>query len=288
MTSSMTAFARSEARTGEGTLVWELRTVNHRYLDVNLRLPEELRFLEPRCRERIQSRLGRGRCDAFLKFEHADSATLGVDIDREGARALSELFGELALIFPEAPKPRLSEILAWPGVLDERGIDVEKLGDAAMASLERALEELVETRRREGAKLRQMIVERIQAARREVANLRKQLPAINRSLRERWQKRLAELEGELDATRLHQELTLLLTRSDASEEIDRLETHLDEVQRVLESEGTTGRRLDFLMQELNREANTLGSKSADTRSTAAAVELKVLVDQMREQVQNIE
>lgn len=288
MTSSMTAFARAEAQPTEGMLVWELRTVNHRYLDINLRLPEELRFLEPRCRELIQSRLGRGRCDGFLKFERARAEPRALDLDREAARALTDLLGELATLFPEAHQPRLSEILAWPGVLAERGVDTQRLGETAMRTLDEALGELVATRCREGAKLGQMIEKRIGAARIEVKTLREQLPAINQALRERWQKRLAELEGELDPTRLHQEIALLLNKSDASEEIDRLETHLDEVQRVLQSGKSIGRRLDFLMQELNREANTLGSKSADTRSTAASVELKVLIDQMREQIQNIE
>ncbi|MEA3291244.1 MAG: YicC/YloC family endoribonuclease [Pseudomonadota bacterium] len=288
MTSSMTAFARAEAQPAEGMLVWELRTVNHRYLDINLRLPEELRFLEPRCRELIQSRLGRGRCDGFLKFERARTEPQALDLNHETARALADLLGELATLFPEAHEPRLSEILAWPGMLAERSVDREQLGETAMQALNEALGELVATRHREGVKLGQMIEKRIDASRAEVKTLRGQLPAINQALRERWQNRLAEMEGELDPARLHQEIALLLNKSDASEEIDRLEAHLDEVQRVLRSGKAIGRRLDFLMQELNREANTLGSKSVDTHSTAASVELKVLIDQMREQVQNIE
>ncbi|MEM7195011.1 MAG: YicC/YloC family endoribonuclease [Pseudomonadota bacterium] len=287
MTHSMTGFARRDAQSDTGALTWEIRSVNHKYLDIHLRLPEELRELESGCRELIGKHLNRGRIDAQLKFDRTlTGETVSVDLD--SLNAVRDSLKQIEILAPGLDPCRSIDILKWPGVMRETPINMEELQKVTISTLDTTLSGLVSQRQREGQRMEDAIRERVAGCRSLVADLKAQLPDIEYSIQARWQDRLAQLNAEIDEARLHQELAILLTRTDISEELDRLNSHFDEVAAILDSEKPAGRRLDFLMQELNREANTLGSKSADARNTRTSMELKVLIDQMREQVQNIE
>ncbi|MEN0107762.1 MAG: YicC/YloC family endoribonuclease [Pseudomonas sp.] len=287
MVHSMTAFARVERATANGTLSWELRSVNHRYLEPHLRLPESFRDLEGGVREALRQGLSRGKVECTLRYtEETTGKPLQVDRDR-AAQLVAAAESVAALIKSPAPLNPL-EVLAWPGVLVADAADPQALNSAALALFNDALGELKAGRGREGAELAKLLNERLDNIGEEVANLRELVPQMLAGQRQRILDRTAEMQAELDPHRLEQELVLLAQKSDVAEELDRLVTHVSEVRRVLKAGGAAGRRLDFLMQELNREANTLGSKAFDTRSTQAAVNLKVLIEQMREQVQNIE
>ena len=268
--------------------MWEVRSVNHRYLDVHLKLPDELRSGEPLFREKVNDRLGRGRIDAALKFEPAHGVGLLSDVNKQALEALGKALDDVRAIIPHSGKVNPCDVLRWPGVLEQPATDFDSLSASAADLLGQALDDLTATRQREGQRLSALIGQRVDGARNIVTDLRAALPEIEQDMKSRWHRRLSELGDEVDAARIAQEQALLLTRADVSEEIDRLDTHLDEVQRIIHGDKPAGRRLDFLMQELNREANTLGSKAADLRNTSASVDLKVLIDQMREQVQNIE
>jgi uncharacterized protein (TIGR00255 family) len=285
MIRSMTAYASAEATTSVGALTCELRTVNHRYLELSPRLPEELRVFESALRERIAARLSRGKVDVTVR--RGDSRGESLQVDPAMVGRLSELALDLEARFPRM-RIEFTELLRFPGVLQHAQIDQEAQQAALMDVLDRALEVLTATREREGAKLGDILRERLDAIERIVADVRGWMPEIRTALRARLESRLADLKQPVDPGRLEQELVLQVTRSDVDEELDRLSTHIAETRRVLGLKEPVGRRLDFLMQEFNREANTLGSKSVDARSTNAAVELKVLIEQMREQVQNIE
>jgi uncharacterized protein (TIGR00255 family) len=284
----MTAFSRRHCDFAEGRLVWEIRSVNHRYLDVHLKLPDDLRSVEPSCREKINDRLGRGRIDAALRFEAVASADQSTEVNVQALEALSRAIDTVVDKIPRSRKVDPCDVLQWPGVLEQSSADFESLAVSALELLSESLDDLVASRQREGARLAEMIRQRIDAAREVLSNLRLELPVIELDMKARWQRRLLELGDDVDAARIAQEQAILLTRADVSEELDRLDTHLTEVERILNGGKSVGRRLDFLMQELNREANTLGSKANDLRNTNASVDLKVLIDQMREQVQNIE
>ncbi|WP_374439452.1 YicC/YloC family endoribonuclease [Pseudomonas panipatensis] len=287
MVHSMTAFARIERVGTNGTLSWELRSVNHRYLEPNLRLPETFRDLEGAVREGLRQGLSRGKVECTLRFIE-DTAGKPLQVDRErAAQLVAAAEGVAALIKQPAPLDPLA-VLAWPGVLVGDAADPQALNADAMAAFGQALEELKAGRAREGAELARIINERLDAMQDEVTQLRELVPQMLGNQRQKILDRFAELKLEADPQRLEQELVLLAQKSDVAEELDRLSTHIAEVRRVLKAGGAAGRRLDFLMQELNREANTLGSKAFDPRSTQAAVNLKVLIEQMREQVQNIE
>ncbi len=286
MIRSMTAYASAEASGPAGSLSCELRTVNHRYLELSLRLPDELRSAEPALRERVAARLSRGKLDISVRrLGESRGGSLQVD------HTLLGRLSELALDF-DARFPRLhvefAELLRFPGVLQQAEADPEAQQAALFEVLDRALDALTATREREGAKLGEILREKLDAIERIVAEVRGWMPQIRTALRARLETRLADLKQPVEPGRLEQELVLQITRADVDEELDRLSTHIGETRRVLGLKEPVGRRLDFLMQEFNREANTLGSKSVDPRSTNAAVELKVLIEQMREQVQNIE
>ncbi len=288
MPRSMTAFNRVE-RTGDwGRLSWETRSVNHRYLDVHPRIPEELRQLEPLVRERLGKRLSRGKVECSLRFEPA-VAVSDVTVNWAYAEKLIDagkaLQGKLGLA---ATSMDPLDLLRMPGVLAEPTRDMEPVSAAAMELLDECLDGFVDAREREGVRLAALVRERSENLLRTTETLRMELPAIRQRQRERLEQRLAELEQPVDPGRLEQELVYVAQRMDVDEELDRLVTHIGEVQRVLERGEPVGRRLDFLMQELNREANTLGSKSAALESTSAAVDMKVLIEQMREQIQNLE
>lgn len=285
---SMTAFARRDTGTPWGTLVWELRSVNHRFLEMTVRLPDELRMLEAQVRTLVSSRLTRGKVDCGLRFQPKDLATGEFELSEPMIQRILEVAGKVGKAATEISPVRVIDILRWPGVLKTAEADVEALGQQALRLLSSALEELVETRAREGSRMQAIIEQRLGAAREITLGVREALPDVRQGFRQRLEERLAEVRQELDPTRLEQEMVVFAQKTDVEEELDRLETHLGETHRVLGSTGQIGRRLDFLMQEMNREANTLASKSADLKVTNGAIELKVLIEQMREQVQNIE
>ena len=287
MVHSMTAFARSERAGAYGTLSWELRSVNHRYLEPHLRLPETFRDLEGPVREALRQSLSRGKVECTLRFTEAGSGQ-ALQVDRARAAQLITAAEEVAALIRQPAPINPLEVLAWPGVLVADAADPQALNAAALELFGEALAQLREGREREGADLARLLEERLDGILLEVATLREQIPHMLGLQRQKILDRFAELKLELDSQRLEQELVMLAQKSDVAEELDRLNTHVGEVRRVLKASGAAGRRLDFLMQELNREANTLGSKAYDPRSTQAAVNLKVLIEQMREQVQNIE
>ena len=287
MVHSMTAFARVEQNGAYGTLSWELRSVNHRYLEPLLRLPDTLREVEGVVRETLRNGLSRGKIECTLKLTESSSES-SLQVNQERAQQLiqaAELISQ-QIQQPAALNPM--DVLAWPGVLTTQSVDSQVLNSAAIELFSSALQQLKESRGREGADLARLISERRDAIQTEGSVLRELVPQMLEQPRQKILARCQEMQTELDAQRLEQELVLLAQKSDVAEELDRLITHISEVHRVLKTGGAIGRRLDFLMQELNREANTLGSKAIDTRSTQAAVNIKVLIEQMREQVQNIE
>jgi uncharacterized protein (TIGR00255 family) len=288
MTRSMTAFTSVEDRGDLGTLSWDIRSVNHRFLEVGVRLPEELRELEPVVRERVAHSVHRGKVECRLRYQPGSALLSEIVINEELAARLVQATRHIdGLLYNPAPVNAM-DILGWPGIIVSGESSAEPLREQAVRLLDRALADLVATREREGARLRVHLEHRLDPFERCLRQVRNHLPLTLASVREKLLRRLAELRTEVDEARLQQELALLLTKADVVEEIDRLETHAREVHRVLEGGGTIGRRLDFLMQELHREANTLGAKAADLETVNAALELKVLVEQMREQVQNIE
>ncbi len=288
MPNSMTAFAQARNDTECGEISCELRTVNHRYLEINPRLPEELRQFEPAIRDLLAKRIKRGRVDCTMRLQpqFADSQQLGVNDAL--VEALISLDSDVRQLGRDVGPIRVVDILRWPGVIETPQIDSEQLQTAVIDLVSNALQDVVDTRTREGARLADLVLERVTAARALVKRVKELLPGINETFRQRLQERLSEVLEQLDPSRVEQEIVLFLQKIDVSEELDRLEIHLDEVQSVLSGKQLIGRRLDFLMQELHREANTLGAKSVDTELTQASVELKVLIEQMREQVQNIE
>ena len=292
MIRSMTAFASADADTPWGALSFELRSVNHRYLELNPRLPEELRAIEPALRERVAAKLTRGKVDVNLRYRPVDAAAADIRLNEAVLEKLERTAAALDKRFPKLASD-LTGLLHWPGVLLREEVDQEGLRQAALDLLDHALADMLATRQREGERLGVFLRERLDTVARIVADVRQWLPDIRAGLRARLEARLVEFKqttdaSRLDSGRLEQELVLQLSRMDVDEELDRLSAHVDEAKRVLALPDAVGRRLDFLMQEFNREANTLGSKSVDQRTTQAAVELKVLIEQLREQVQNIE
>ncbi|MBP8202529.1 MAG: YicC family protein [Pseudomonas sp.] len=287
MIHSMTAFARAEQAGVNGTLSWELRSVNHRYLEPHLRLPEAFRDLEGAVREALRNGLSRGKVECTLRFSD-DSTGKALQVDLTRAAQLIAAAESVASLIKQPAALNPLEVLGWPGVLVADAADPQALNQSALSLFNEALNELKNGRAREGAELAKLLNERLDSILEQITELRELVPQMLAGQRQKILERCAEMQAELDPQRLEQELVILAQKSDVAEELDRLSTHASEVRRVLKTGGQAGRRLDFLMQELNREANTLGSKAFDTRSTQAAVNLKVLIEQMREQVQNIE
>jgi uncharacterized protein (TIGR00255 family) len=288
MIRSMTAFARQESSAEFGDLVWELRSVNHRYLETFVRLPDDLRALEQRVREKVARHLKRGKVEAVLRFRAATTTDAQLKLNTALVDQLAKALREIGIHAHDAKSCTSMDILRWPGVVEPQEQDADAIQAEAMSLLDSALEQLVDTRRREGERLGGFIQERLVASRTFVASARERMPQVMQNIRERLETRLGDLRQEMDADRVEQEMVMLAQRLDVDEEMDRLTAHLDEMEQVLKRKEPVGRRLDFLTQEMNREANTLASKSADKEMTAAAVELKVLIEQIREQVQNIE
>ena len=284
----MTAFARQEKQTEQGSLTWEIRSVNHRYLEVALRLEEKFRPLEMKVRKMFTDRLGRGKVDAVLRYKAPEQQQASLEIDRELAKAVVNSCEQLAEFADQAAPVDMLRILQWPGVIISDSFDQAALNKAVLSSLKLAIDELIITRETEGSALQKMIEERCQQINTIAIDVRQRMPEILTQHQQRLSERVAELQINLDAERLEQEMVLLAQKSDVAEELDRLQSHVVEVENVLKRDEPVGRRLDFLMQELNREANTLASKSIDSGTTRHSVDLKVLIEQMREQIQNIE
>ena len=286
MIRSMTAFASGERATPWGLLGCELRSVNHRFLETGLRLADELRALEPVLRERVAARIQRGKLDLVMRLR-APEAAVSLAVNEPLLERLGELATRLDGRFPRL-QVDFTGLLAVPGVLQAPATDGEALQARALELLDQVLDDFVAAREREGAKLAAVIAERVDAIERIASQVRELVPAIREGQRARLAARLADLPHPVDPGRAEQELVLWLQKLDVDEALDRLASHITEIRRILAQREPVGRRLDFLLQEFNREANTLGSKSVDARTSAAAVELKVLIDQVREQVQNIE
>ncbi|MDH5835526.1 YicC/YloC family endoribonuclease [Luteimonas kalidii] len=282
----MTAYASGERSTPWGTLGCEVRAVNHRFLELGVRLPDELRVLEPMLRERVSRRVARGKLDLALRLRSAEGE-VSLQVDEALVARLGELAHGLRGRFPEL-RVGLVELLQFPGVLQSQAADPAELQAEALALVDGVLGDFIAAREREGAHLVAAILERVDGIARIAAEVRTLVPLIREGQRTKLQARLADLAQAADPARVEQELVLWLQKLDVDEELDRLASHVDEIRRVFGQQEPVGRRLDFLLQEFNREANTLGSKSVDARTSNAAVELKVLIDQIREQVQNIE
>ena len=288
MIASMTGFARHDTETEGQSLVWEIRSVNHRYLDIRIQLPDALRALETEARARLQQSLGRGKVDAVLRLESPGEDAV-VRFDPERAKALVKTIREIDQLMVNGARVSALDILTWPGIIQrDAALDAEVLRVAVLEALDGAIADLRAMRGAEGEALRQTLETRLDAYNGLIRQLRERRTAILEEQRERLRARIAELDLTLDPQRLEQEVALLAQRLDVDEELDRLDGHVAAMREILDRDEPVGRRLDFLMQEFNREANTLGSKSHDLETTRVAMEMKVLTEQMREQVQNIE
>jgi uncharacterized protein (TIGR00255 family) len=285
---SMTAYARKEVKGDWGSAVWEIRSVNQRYLETYFRLPEQFRSLEPILRERFRKRLARGKVECHLRFEANPAASSELTINEalanqviNAANQVMHMTGELSRINP-------FQVMNWPGVMETPEQDMDAINQELLAAFDTALGEFIDARGREGDNMKALIEQRLNAITAEVVKVRARMPAILDWQRERLTSKFEDAKVELDPSRIEQELILLAQKMDVAEELDRLDSHVKETTNILKKGGACGRRLDFMMQEFNRESNTLASKSISTDITASGVELKVLIEQMREQIQNIE
>jgi len=288
MLHSMTGFARESVETGIGTLTWEIRAVNHRYLDVQFKLPDDLRPKEQALRQQASDKLGRGKVECALYFRRAFNQETELKVDTDLVELIGHRISELTAKLSNVAAANPIEILRWPGVMQQPVIDTEPLFDEASKLLDATLAALGEMRASEGQRITEMLEARCADIEAIAATVRKRMPEVLDAARRKQQERIDNLDVAADPARLEVELALVAQKMDVDEELDRLESHLVEIRDAMNDDKPVGRRLDFLMQELNREANTLGSKSADTETTRAAVDLKVLIEQMREQIQNVE
>ncbi len=288
MLHSMTGFARESAETDIGTLTWEIRAVNHRYLDVQFRLPEDLRPKEQFFRQQAGDSLGRGKVECALYFRRAVHQDTELQLDTDLVELIGNRISELTAKLPNVAAANPLEILRWPGVVVQTDLDTGPLFEHATALLDKALAALNNMRASEGQRIADMLQSRCGDIAKISASVRERMPEVLAATRARLQERIEKLDVETDPARLELEVALIAQKVDVDEELDRLDSHLVEIRDAMAGDKPVGRRLDFLMQELNREANTLGSKSADAETTKAAVDLKVLIEQMREQIQNVE
>jgi uncharacterized protein (TIGR00255 family) len=288
MIASMTGFAAATDESAQGSLAVELKTVNHRYLEFQTRIPEEFRSLEPAMREAVAARLTRGKVDCRVTFTPAPSAKRSVVPDPDAMAALQDASNRVTERFPDARPLSVSEVLHWPGVLADESLSADRMKEAVLALVARAVKELDSTRAREGAKLEALLRDRLGNITTLVKDAGPLMPGAVKAFTEKLAAKIAEAGANPSDERVHQEIVLYAARIDVDEELSRLVAHVAEFRRVLDKGGACGKRLDFLCQELNREANTLGSKSVANEITRISVELKVLIEQMREQVQNIE
>lgn len=284
---SMTAYAREEVKGDWGSAVWELRSVNQRYLETYFRLPEQFRGLEGVLRERLRKQLQRGKVECHLRFTPSEGADADLVVNEPLAKAVLrsaewiQSQGGNAAINPV-------DVLRWPGVISSSELDMDSIQQEMMAGFERVMADFIANRASEGANMGKLIEDRLNAIAQQASQVREQMPAVLEWQRERLLTKFEEAKIELESQRVEQEMVMLAQKSDVAEELDRLDSHIKETRSALNKGGAVGRRLDFMMQEFNREANTLGSKSINADITNAAVELKVLIEQMREQIQNIE
>ena len=285
---SMTAYARKEVKGDWGSAVWEIRSVNQRYLETYFRMPEQFRGLEPVLRERFRKRLARGKVECNLRFEANPAAKGELSINEalasqviKAAEQVMHMTGELSRINP-------FQVMQWPGVMETPEQDMDAVNKVLLEAFDGAMDEFIEARAREGENMKALIEQRLEAITSEVVKVRARMPEILEWQRERLFSKFEDAKVELDPSRVEQELILLAQKSDVAEELDRLDSHVKETTNILKKGGAVGRRLDFMMQEFNRESNTLASKSISTDITASGVELKVLIEQMREQIQNID
>jgi len=285
---SMTAYARKEVKGDWGSAVWEIRSVNQRYLETYFRMPEQFRGLEPVLRERFRKRLARGKVECNLRFEANPAAKGELSINEalasqviKAAEQVMHMTGELSRINP-------FQVMQWPGVMETPEQDMDAVNKVLLEAFDGAMDEFIEARAREGENMKALIEQRLDAISAEVVKVRARMPEILEWQRERLFSKFEDAKVELDPSRVEQEIILLAQKSDVAEELDRLDSHVKETTNILKKGGAVGRRLDFMMQEFNRESNTLASKSISTDITASGVELKVLIEQMREQIQNIE
>ena len=288
MAHSMTAFSRQQIDSEWGALTWELRSVNHRYLEPSIRLPENFRSLETPIRKQLRDKLNRGKIECQLRFKAVEPNKINWQLDTDMITRLSRANSEINRLTGVNHSLKNIDILKWPGVISDESLDEEIFNNEILQLFDRALDDLIMARKREGESLKNMLLKRIESIQSITDAIRVKMPNIIAKQKENLFLRLEELKAEFEPTRLEQEIAILAQKADVDEELDRLDAHVNEVVRILESEGQIGRRLDFLMQELNREANTLSSKSIVVETTQGAVELKVLIEQMREQIQNIE
>ncbi|MDA0149366.1 YicC/YloC family endoribonuclease [Vibrio sp. LaRot3] len=285
---SMTAYARKEIKADWGTAVWEIRSVNQRYLETYFRMPEQFRGLEPVLRERFRKRLARGKVECNLRFEANPAAQGDLSINETLANQVINAAKQVMTLTGDENRINPFQIMQWPGVMETPEQDMDAINKDLLAGFDAALSEFIEARGREGDNMKALIEQRLTAITEEVVKVRARMPEILTWQRERLLGKFEEAKIELDASRVEQELILLAQKSDVAEELDRLDSHVKEATNILKKGGAVGRRLDFMMQEFNRESNTLASKSISTDITASGVELKVLIEQMREQIQNIE
>lgn len=288
MLHSMTGFARQSAESGIGTLTWELRAVNHRYLDVQFKLPDELRPQEQAFRKQVADSISRGKVECALHFRRAFDRQNALQIDTELVELIGTRIREMSAELPATGAVNPFDVMRWPGVVMQSEVDAEPLFEAARALLASTVDAIQAMRASEGARIADMLESRCTDIAAISSSVRARMPEVLEAARTRQRERIAKLDVEADPARLETELTLIAQKLDVDEELDRLDSHLVEIRDVVQRDEPVGRRLDFLMQELNREANTLGSKSNDTETTQAAVELKVLIEQLREQIQNVE
>jgi uncharacterized protein (TIGR00255 family) len=288
MICSMTGYARTESQGPWGRLSWELRSVNHRYLDISLRMPDELRAIENDVRQLAGARLSRGKIEAGLRHSRENAEAAPIALDAERLKQLRQALDTVSREFGATAPPDPTRLLAWPGVVKAESADFAPVQVAALKLFESALKDFSDTRAREGEKITRHLQERCVAIEQHVTAVRARLPLVRTQWAEKLRQRCLDLGVTVDPARLEQEVVLAAQRLDVDEELSRLSSHLAEVRQSLSRDDAVGRRLDFLMQELNREANTLSSKSQDGEITRHGVELKVIIEQMREQVQNIE
>ena len=285
---SMTAYARKEVKGEWGSAVWEIRSVNQRYLETYFRLPEQFRGLEPVLRERFRKRLARGKVECALRFEANPAAKGELNINETLASQVINAAKQVMTMTGDDNRLNPFQIMNWPGVMETSEQDMDAINKDLLAAFDDAVSEFIEARGREGDNMKVLIEQRLSAITEEVIKVRARMPEIIEWQRERLFSKFEEAKVELDPSRVEQELILLAQKSDVAEELDRLDSHVKEANNILKKGGACGRRLDFMMQEFNRESNTLASKSISTDITASGVELKVLIEQMREQIQNIE
>jgi len=288
MIHSMTAYGRTEDKKNDNSIACEIRTINHRYLEISIRMPEELRSLEQKIRENISQKLKRGKIDCNIRIDKNTSKNDPLLINQDVLKKVIDAAENTSINLSNPSALSALDLIQWPGVLEKDSLEPTKINKSILKLLGQTLDVVIDTRKREGEKIKKMLVQRCSKIKKIVSNTQKKIPMIQKKLREKLKKRAKELVNELDNDRLEQELLFISQKMDIAEEIDRLLAHTEEVERVLDQSGPIGRRLDFLMQEMNRESNTLGSKSNHLHTSNASVELKVLIEQMREQIQNIE